>query len=360
MSLPVIPPLNVIMERLPLIFPEGTENRGYLIREIAAKTIFVMFYAGAIEGLERWIRPSQVVSMGDSQAALTDTVSRDSWVKMTFSTKKTRPVDAWYAENTREPIRDETIKNGLIPCNAIVERKGIPTTSSHPRYCLNQSFAALFDTGLENDVLLHAISNWQENHLNKAALARLRLLKSGAEIAEDAVIVTFPNGEKRTLAPGPSSVIAKAVIEVFAPNFLKKPTVLWLSESGNKVIARDEVLAQALGLNIDASKALPDIILVDLGEDRTGSDMLVVFTEVVATDGPINRERKITLTRLAIDAGFSEGNLAFLTAFIDRSAAPFRKAIPELAWGSYAWFASEPDHLIDLRDDSPVKISQRQ
>ncbi|ENT2333816.1 restriction endonuclease, partial [Shigella sonnei] len=84
--------------------------------------------------------------------------------------------------------RDETIKNGLIPCNAIVERKGIPTTSSRPRYSLNRSFAALFDAGLEGDSLLSAISSWQENHLNKAALARLRLLKSGAVIAADAVV----------------------------------------------------------------------------------------------------------------------------------------------------------------------------
>ncbi|WP_340630482.1 hypothetical protein [Shigella sonnei] len=30
-----------------------------------------------------------------------------------------------------------------------------------------------------------------------------------------------------------------------------------------------------------------------------------------------------------------------------------------MAWGSYAWFASEPEHLIDLRDGYPVKISQR-
>lgn len=357
MSLPVIPSLATIQERLPLIFPEGTENRGYVIREMAAKTIFVMFYAGAIDGLERWIRPSQVVNMGNSQAALIDDESRYNWLSMTFSKKKAQVADVWYAENTREPIRDETIRSGLIPCNAVVERKGIPTTSSKPRYCLNRSFAALFDEKLKGETFLRAINEWQDQYLNKAALARLRLLKSGATIADDSVVVTFPNGEKRTLAPGPSSVIAKAVIEMFAPKFLKAPAVLWLSESGNKVVARDEVLAQALGLKIDAAKALPDIILIDLGDDRTGADMLVVFTEVVATDGPINRERKITLTRLAIDAGFCEKNLAFLTAFMDRGGAPFRKAISELAWGSYAWLASEPEHLIDLRDGKPMKIS---
>lgn len=359
MSLPVVPSLGTILERLPMIFPEGTENRGYVIRDMAAKTIFVMFYAGAIDGFERWIRPSQVVNMGDSQAALTDVDSRTNWVAMTFSKKKIQPKDAWYAENTREPIRDETIRSGLVPCNAVVERKGVPTTSSKPRYCLNRSFAALFDEQLVGELLMHAIHGWQEQYLNKAALSRIRLLQSGATIADDAVVVTFPNGEKRVLAPGPSSVIAKAVIESFAPQFLKTPTVLWLSESGNKVVARDEALAQALGLKIDVSKALPDIILVDLGDDQSGADMLVVFAEVVATDGPINRERKVTLTRLAVEAGFSDKNLAFLTAFKDRSTQSFRKAISELAWGSYAWFASEPQYLIDLRDGEPVKIRAR-
>jgi len=357
MSLPTVPALSIIYERLPKIFPKGTENRNYLTREMAGKTIFVMFYAGAIEGQERWIRPNQVVNMGDSQAALTNEDERLQWVAYSLKKKRSQPADAWYAENTREPIRDETIKNGLIPCRAVLQREGIATTSSAPRYCLNKVFANLFDVNLTGEDLEIAIDNWQKNYLNKAALSRIRLLKSGAAIASDAVAVTFPNGEMRMLAPGPSSVIAKAVIESFAVRFLKAPAVLWLSESGNKVVARDEVLASELGLVIEPSKALPDIILVDLGDDEFGTDMLVVFIEVVATDGPINRERKITLTRLAIEAGFSEKNLAFLTAFSDRSVSQFRKAISELAWGSYAWFASEPEHLIELRDNLPLKLS---
>jgi hypothetical protein len=359
MSLPKVPKLEIIIERLPRIFPEGTENRNYVIREMAAKTLYVMFYAGAVSGSERWIRPSQVTDMGVGQSELIDDVNREEWVKRTLSSKKERPMDAWYAPNSREPIRDETIRSGFIPCGAVIERSGIPTTSSKPKYSLELSFATLFDEELVDSDLEAAITKWQDTRLNKAALSRLRLMKSGAAIAEDAVIITFPNGEKRTLAPGPSSVIAKAVIEVFAPKFLKAPAILWLSESGNKVVARDEDLAHALGLKIDASKALPDIILVDLGDDSSGADMLVVFTEVVATDGPINRERKVTLTKLALEAGFSENHLAFLTAFMDRGNGPFKKSISELAWGSYAWFASEPEHLIDLRDGQPVKLSDR-
>ena len=35
-----------------------------------------------------------------------------------------------------------------------------------------------------------------------------------------------------------------------------------------------------------------------------------------------------------------------MTAFADRDSAAFRKAVADLAWGSFAWCLSEPDHLI--------------
>lgn len=357
MPLPAVPPLHVIADRLPIIFPEGTEHRNYVIREMAARTVYVMFYAGAIEGSGHWIRPSQVTDMTDAQSALLDDSDREAWIKFSLSNKKQRPANTWYAVNSREPVRDETIRSGFVPCRAVVEREGVPTTSSKPKYALNAALAALFNPNLTGDDLQAAISDWQNKHLSKAAIARVRLVKQGAAVARDAVSVTFPGGEIRLLKPGPSSVIAKAVIEVFAPKFLKNPAVLWLSESGNKVVARDEALAIALGLKIDASKALPDIILVDLGADAAGADMIVVFAEVVATDGPIDRERKVALTSLALDAGFNEHHLAFLTAYHDRGHAAFKKSVSELAWGSYAWCASEPDHIIDLRDGTPKKLS---
>lgn len=353
-----VPPLPLISERLIKIFPEGTEHRNYLIREMAAKTIYVMFYAGAIEGTDCWVRPSQITDMTDVQAKLTDSESRESWVKMMLSNKKKRPENPWYAANSREPIRDETIRTGLIPLQAVVIRQGIPTTSSKPTYALQREFSGLFSTNLQGSSLSTAIERWQEKYLSKAAITRLKLMKGYGSEQDDSVQVTFPDGAIRTLEPGPSSLISKAVIEEFVPRFLKKPKVLWLSESGNKVVAQDEELARALGLQIDPSRALPDIILVDLGEDSSGLEMLVVFTEVVASDGPINRQRKEILTSLATEAGFDPDHLAFLTAFLDRSSQPFKKSISELAWGSFAWFSTEPDYIIDLREhDESIKLT---
>lgn len=155
-------------------------------------------------------------------------------------------------------------------------------------------------------------------------------------------LVTFPNGETRRTGAGPSADISKAVIEVFATKFLTKPGVITLSESGNKVVARDDELAKAIGLTIPAGKSLPDIVRVDLGPQHP----LLIFVEVVHTDGPVNDARKTALLKIAEGAGFAPKHVAFVTAYLDRTSQTFRKTVSGIAWGSYAWFASEPDNLI--------------
>ena len=121
---------------------------------------------------------------------------------------------------------------------------------------------------------------------------------AGAASGAVGPLVTFPNGETRQLAPGPSSIIAKAVIETFAPQFLEQPAILWLSESGNKVVVRDDNIAMAIGLKIQADKNLPDLILADLGGDAAK----LLFVEVVATDGAMTERRRAALLALA-DSG---------------------------------------------------------
>ena len=351
-KLPSVPRLKTVTQRLLLIFPEGIEHRNYCVREMAARTVWVMLYAAAVEGLDRWIRPSQVTDMGKAQAKRLSDEERDAWYRLSLSPRKDRPADAWYAPNSREPIRDETIRQGLIPTGAIVDRPSLPTTSSLPRYALQAEFAALFDENLDQDQVFSAAEVWRGRYLSKAALARLALRKRSAAASRHAVSVRLPNGETRNLSPGRSSVIAKALIEEFAPRFLHTAAVLWLSESGNKMIAADDSTAAKLGLRIDPARALPDVILADLGPE-----LLVVFAEIVATNGAITELRKEALRTIAIQAGFGEAHLAYVTAFEDRSAPAYRKAVSDLAWGSFVWFASEPDRLIILRDGLPAPIA---
>ena len=62
----VLPPYNtreLILERLPEIFPIGTPNRSYCIRELAASTIFTMLYIGAVDGADVYLGPVHVYRM---------------------------------------------------------------------------------------------------------------------------------------------------------------------------------------------------------------------------------------------------------------------------------------------------------
>ena len=357
MSLPSLLAVSDIHERLEAIFPDGIANRNYLTREIAAKTVFVMLYIGAVEGTGRWLRPDQVTRMTDSQAPLAGDNDREAWLTNSMRPTAGDIEGRWYAANTREPIRDETLREGLVRTGAVKERGGLPTTSPLPRYALSIGFADLFDPGLMGKSLRASIEEWQAEHLSAGALARLAIVRRGATAGEGRVLVTFPSGETRHMEPGPSSAISKAVVEEFAPRFLERPAVIWLSESRNRVVARDDGLAHDIGLSIQADRNLPDLILADVGPVKP----LLVFVEVVATAGPINEARQTVLMALAAEAGFSEEQVAFLTAYSDRDNAAFKRSVSELAWRSFAWFMSEPNHIVLLRrgaDAGQVRLSE--
>ena len=355
-SLPPLLPVPEVHARLQAIFPEGSPNRNNCTWEIAAKTVFVMLYIGAVAGRDQWIRPDQVTRMTDAQAANHDEEARLSWSQESMRSSKGEIPGRWYAVNTRESIRDDTIRSGLIANGVVIERTGLATTSPAPKYALAPHFAYLFDPNLVGKKLAEAVARWQGDNLNAGSLARIAMVRKGALQGEDDVLVTFPNQETRRMAPGLSSTLSKEVIEVFAKRYLEAPAVISLSESRNKVVSRDDELAKGIGLHIEAQKNLPDIILADLGPKHPQ----LVFVEVVATDGPVSVERKAALTKLAEGAGFPAEHVMFVTAFLDRSDAVFKKVFNAIAWGTFVWFASEPENLVYLYEggtDSASKLS---
>ena len=334
---------DVVAERLLSIFPEGTPNRNNCVSDIAASTVFVMLYINAIEGSGQYLGPKHVYCMSGEQAHQSTNDRRSYYAENCYRRGFSAIGERWYADNTRESIRDDTIREGLMLVGAVIAREDLATTSSKPRYCLKFGFEALFDPALSEDDLHHATQAWQATNLSPGAMARIQIVRQGAVASSAGIQISFPNGETRRMAAGPSSVITKAVVEEFASRFLVAPAVLWVSESGNKVISRDEELANTIGLKIEADKNLPDLILADIG----AAEPLIVFIEVVATDGPVSERRKAALLELTDKAGFNRSHVAFITAYQDRNAV-FRRTVSNLAWGSFAWFASEPDNLIVL------------
>jgi hypothetical protein len=344
MTLPGLLAVTTIEERLKAIFPEGMPNRNYVTRQMAARTVFVMLYVGAIEGTDRWIAPKQLYYMGDAQAVRQTDQERLGYATATLKPNFQPLGQRWYADNTREPIRDETLREGFARVGAILVRPGIATTSGKPRYALRNDFARLFDPALEDEALSTAISQWQTQHLSAGALARIQILRRGATPVAGKVAATFPNQEVRQLEAGPSSIISKAVIEEFAPRFLENPAVILLSESGNKVVARDDELIRAIGLRLEAERLLPDLILFDVSP----SNPLLVFVEAVATDGPIGESRRQALLGMAREAHYAADQIAFVTAYLDRDRPEFKRTVAALAWQTFVWFVAEPDQIMIL------------
>lgn len=358
MTTPLLPyaPYELVQKRLLAIFSEGFEYRTYCTREIAASTVFAMLYVGASASSGKLVAPKQIYRMSDDQADLTSDAARLAYAEDSLRAGSTPLGQAWYADNSRESIRDETLRQGFIPVGAAIEDKNVPTTSGKPRYALADDFAALFVATLQNGDLEKAIEEWRAKRLSPAALARIKLVHAGTGKSSAAkVLVKFPNGETRHLSPGKSAIISKAVIEEFATRFLEDAAVVWLSESGNKVVARDDLLARSINLNIDAAKNLPDIILADLG-DVNSEHVLLVFVEVVATDGPISLARRADLLELSRAAQFDDNRVAFVTAYLDRNEAALRKTFATLAWNTFVWLASEPENIVALYGESSSQL----
>ena len=355
MNLPALLNWPAVHERLRFIFPEGaTPQRAYLVREATARTIFTALYVGAIDGSDRWIAPRHVVRMIDRQAARRDEAARLSYYQAMNSAKAPSPEGRWYAENTREPLRDEVIRQGLVPSNAMVERSGLPTTSPQGRYALRRDFAALFEPTLIGPVFEQAAEAWRTHNLSASALARAALVRASAVTASGNIIIQFPGGSSIVVPPGPSSRITKAVVEVFAPVFLADPRVVWVSDSATKRPYRDAPLESALQIALDAAQLLPDVVMVDLSPPGRDGKVLIVFVEVVASDGQVTEQRKQALLDLIAKSprGYRPDDAAFVTAYADRTAAPARRTLPTLAWRSFAWFVSEPNHLVQLHDQT--------
>ena len=84
---------------------------------------------------------------GEAQSARRDEAQRERYMTAVEKPGFVAPPDRWFQDNTREPIRDETLRDGLVRVGAVVMRTGLPTTSSKGRYALQSGFASLFRPG---------------------------------------------------------------------------------------------------------------------------------------------------------------------------------------------------------------------
>ncbi len=344
-----LPELSIIRDRLLRIFPTSAPEARRAASRSAPQSLFVFLYAFAIDGVtDHCLRPMMVTTMSDAQGRRFKVDERIAWWRQAAAARGAdhNPPDRWFAQDTRETIRDETFRVWR-DLGAVLELP-LPTTSSRPRWRLERSFADLFDPELDDARLNQAIDEWRRNHLTPAALARVALHSAQSRAATGAA-VRLPDGSSRVIEIGPSTPLLKAAVEEFAPRFLAQPVVLLATESRQRLAYQHEQQLRLIGLRPDV-RIMPDLLLADLGCDK----LRFVFLECVATDGPMNAGRVDALRSWIVEEGFGDAEAAFGTVFLDRGESVFRRFAGELAWGSLAWFVSEPDHLMALYDGGAI------
>jgi len=335
--------VDEIQARLAAIFPEEFPDRGILVGIMAARVIFVCLYGGAIEGHGRYMRPSHVYLFTQQQAEKTTEDERLAWISNASKQGFRPPGQRWYADTSKEPIRDDLMRNQLLRMGIMQKLSGYSTTASTPVNYLSADFAALFAPNLTFESLAATIQSWRVRNLDQATRQRMILKAQGINAKAGDLLIELPDGARIRVSAGPSSLIAKGLIEEFARRHLDSPALLWLSASDKKSLPQFVELSASVGLKFDVNAELPDVILADMKEP-----IRFLFCEIVATDGPTTETRKQALLAIVRESQIPPNAVEFLTAFEDREATPFRKTFSQLAVDSLIWFRTEPDLLVIL------------
>ena len=129
--------------------------------------------------------------------------------------------------------------------------------------------------------------------------------------------------------------VAKSLIENFVPRFVPCSVLVYADDECGKENYFDEALLKNMGVTIDSHGKMPDLVLYYPARDW------LLLVESTTSNGPIDEERLEELARIFSKA---KPGLVYVTAFQSRSDM---SDYPDLvAWGTHAWLADEPDHMI--------------
>lgn len=234
---------------------------------------------------------------------------------------------AGYAENSRETFRKKALHN--FRNAAMVEDNGVATNSPNYRWRITDEFLRVL-RNIDNDN--NALLSFKKQHISLVDLysSRRSIKKMPVKI----------NGADYSFGPGKHNQLQKAIIEEFAPRFASNSECLYVGDSTDKDLVKDETKLQKLGFEITVHDKMPDVVLYR--EDKNW----LYFIEAVTSVGPMDGKRLVELK--AMTHNVSAG-IIYVTAFLDFKT--FKSFSDKLAWDTEVWIADMPDHMIHLNGD---------
>jgi hypothetical protein len=147
--------------------------------------------------------------------------------------------------------------------------------------------------------------------------------------------VTLSNGEDVKLLPGRQNVLVKKVLADFCALYTPAGHVLFVSGTKEKCSYLDSDALTKLGLSIEEHEKMPDIVVHHLEKNW------LFLIEAVTSHGPISPKRRQELKGLFVG---SNAGIIYVTAFPNRRT--MTKYFDDITWGTEAWFAESPTHLL--------------
>ena len=239
-----------------------------------------------------------------------------------------------YAPNTRETIRDDTVKHfleaGLLVRNP--DDPSRPTNSGNTVYQMEPRALALLQT-FGSSVWATRLDLYNSSRAGIVdEISRHRRLQR--------IPVRLPSGEEITLSPGGQNPLIKVVIEHFCTRFTPGATVVYVGDAESKFQHFHAAYLERLGVSIDSAAKMPDVVVHD-----TRRDWLLLI-EAVTSTGVVDGKRRKELK--ALFRGYPHG-LVFVTAFDNRQT--MGRFLSLVSWETEVWIASDPEHIIHFNGE---------
>lgn len=229
-----------------------------------------------------------------------------------------------YAENSRETFRKRAMHH--FRNAAFIEDNGMATNSGNYRYRLTAEMLKLIKSfGTTSWEPLLAAFHQQHPTLVQLYASQRKLSKLPVKI----------NGSELSFSAGAHNQLQKDIIEEFAPRFAPHSTCLYVGDTVNKDLVKDEASLGALGITISVHDKMPDVVLY------SQENKCLFLIEAVTSVGPMEPKRVRELDDLTASVPCAK---IYITAFPDFKT--FKKFADKLAWDTEVWIAQHPDHVI--------------
>ena len=239
-----------------------------------------------------------------------------------------------YAENSRETIRDDTIKP-WISAGILEAKPGLATNDKNNSYRFTAHFAALIRS-YGTDQWLESLKDYKESHEDYA-----KYLKQAKKIERDYEL-DFGDINIKLKKSGHNKLQIDLLNSL--PKLISKgkPELLYIGDASDRYLIFEKERMKKLGIHVMSETAkLPDIIMYD------PVDVRIIFIEAYYSGGAFTIDRVNEIKRACQCKDVME--VVFITGFQDTKK--MLRAFNYVAWDTEMWSADEPTHLVHKNGD---------